>query len=147
MIFSLIPVHTYFPVDRSQPAIGHRVKKLEEYGLLNYQAGINLRNSQYLIAKIQLEAKDPKAILTIARKCPYMLTAFKLSGLMNINIIAYGQTTSFLEELINYHLRSRLDVRKIEYEFMTEIINDIVLPLDIYYEKCECVQTKRCENT
>ncbi|MFW9972710.1 MAG: Lrp/AsnC family transcriptional regulator, partial [Candidatus Odinarchaeota archaeon] len=39
-------------VNRSQPTIGMRIKKLEESGVLKFQAGLNLKNLNHYFAKV-----------------------------------------------------------------------------------------------
>ena len=73
-------------VNRSQPTIGMRIRKLESTGILKFQAGINIRNLDLIFARVDLQTLDAENILNLVGKCPYMLNAFRLSGTSNISI-------------------------------------------------------------
>jgi DNA-binding Lrp family transcriptional regulator len=45
-------------IDRSQPTVGMRIKKLEENGILKFQPGINFKNVQLTLATVELKTKD-----------------------------------------------------------------------------------------
>ena len=38
----------------SQPTIGIRIRKLESQGILNYQAGINVKTSNMIFSKVEI---------------------------------------------------------------------------------------------
>lgn len=38
-------------VNRSQPTVGMRIKKLEEAGVLKFQAGINIKSTDLILAR------------------------------------------------------------------------------------------------
>ena len=132
-------------VGRSQPTIGIRVKKLEELGMINYQAGINLRNSEFYFSKIDVETSHPEEICDIVEKCPFMLTAFRLSGKTNLNIIAVNPELVGIEKVVNYYLRDRDDILNLSVNLITKTTNNLVLPLDMNFKRCNnCKLKKYC---
>ena len=131
-------------VGRSQPTIGLRVKKLEDKGIIDYQAGVNLRTSDFYFARIKIRTKNPKKILDIVKSCPLMLTAFKLSGKTNTVIIMVSPQLEFIDEVINKLFRGKKDISKVSMDIITEVINDVVLPVSFNVNKCQCCLKKDC---
>jgi len=43
-------------VNRSQPTVGMRIKKLENLGVLKYQAGINIKVADLYFARAEIQA-------------------------------------------------------------------------------------------
>ncbi|MFX0007622.1 MAG: Lrp/AsnC family transcriptional regulator, partial [Candidatus Hermodarchaeota archaeon] len=77
-------------VNRSQPTVGMRIKKLENLGVLKYQAGINIKVADLCFARVELQTKNPRKVIEIVKKCPFMLNAFRLSGESNMSILMIG---------------------------------------------------------
>jgi len=67
-------------INRSQPTVGMRIKKLEKSGILQFQPGINFKKVELFLAKVELKTKNPEEILEMAKFCPFMRNAFRLSG-------------------------------------------------------------------
>ena len=68
-------------VNRSQPTVGMRIRKLEERGLLKFQAGINLKKLDLCLARVELQAKNPDEIFKLTDICK-LSNSYKL--LINI---------------------------------------------------------------
>ena len=124
-------------VGRSQPAIGKRIKKLENMGLLSYQVGPNLKNFDLIFVKATIQTKDPDKTFDIAKKCPFMPIAFKLTGEDNISIIAYGYNLKFVSDLLSYHFKDEKEVKSISFEIILDINEDLILPIDFNGQNCE----------
>ncbi|MCK4381432.1 MAG: AsnC family transcriptional regulator, partial [Candidatus Lokiarchaeota archaeon] len=74
-------------INRSQPTVGMRIKKLEKNGILQFQPGINFKKVDLHLATVEIKTKNPKEIMYMAKHCPFMLNAFKLSGEHNVCIL------------------------------------------------------------
>lgn len=127
-------------INRSQPTVGMRIKKLEKSGILQFQAGLNLKNTSYYLAKVNLQSSDSNSIIRIIRSCPYMIHGYRLSGISNFVIIIAYPTLKGLDKIVNYHFRKNSNVNKIEIEIITDIINDFVIPVDFKVRTCNCVE-------
>jgi hypothetical protein len=66
----------------------------------------------------------------MAKCCPFMLNAFRLSGKHNICILLASSDITKLDNIINYHFRSNSDVQAVSMELVTEIAKDFILPID-----------------
>ncbi|MHA1669308.1 MAG: Lrp/AsnC family transcriptional regulator [Promethearchaeota archaeon] len=117
-------------ISRSQPTVGMRIKKLEKSGVLQFQPGVNFRLANIHLATVELNTKNPNEIFEMAKSCPFILNAFKLSGSHNILIFLASSDLSKLDNIINYHFRSNSEVQSVSMELVTEIAKDFILPLD-----------------
>lgn len=118
-------------VNRSQPTVGMRVKKLEKLGVLKYQAGVNIKTADLYFAMIDLQTKNPKRIFSMVENCPFMLTAFKLSGSTNISILVAGSSLKDLDHVVNHHLRGDPEVITVYMDIIEDVAGDLVLPIDL----------------
>ncbi len=131
-------------VNRSQPTVGMRIRRLEEQGVLQFQAGINLKAADMYFARVDLQTNNPDNIYDIVKKCPFLLNCFRLSGNINMSIMMAGFTIEDIERIVNIHLRSDPDVLKVTINLITDIMTDFVIPFDFNFSKCECKLDKHC---
>jgi len=122
-------------INRSQPTVGMRIKKLEKEGILQFQPGINFRKVDLFLASVELNTKHPNEILEMAKFCPFMLNAFRLSGSHNICILLASSKLEKLDNIINYHFRSDPGVQSVSMNMITEIAKDFILPVDFESEE------------
>ncbi|MHA1986744.1 MAG: Lrp/AsnC family transcriptional regulator [Promethearchaeota archaeon] len=121
-------------VNRSQPTIGMRIRKLEKIGVLKYQAGITLKNRELCFARVDIQTSNPQETFYMIKKCPFMLNAFSLSGNKNISIIVVGFDLRILEKIVNYHFRSNPIVSEVQMDLIVDVAEDLVLPLNFNIE-------------
>lgn len=113
-------------VNRSQPTVGMRIRKLEKLGVLKYQAGINIKAADLYFARAEIQTKNPKKIFSIVENCPFMLTAFRLSGSTNISILVAGSSLKDLDHVINHHLRGDPEVITVHMDIIEDVAGDLV---------------------
>ncbi len=131
-------------IDRSQPTVGMRIKKLEKSGILQFQPGINFRMVDLHLATVEIKTKNPQEVLDMAKYCPFMLNAFRLSGNYNVCILIASSRLDKLDKIINYHFRNNPDVSTVDMEIVTEIAKDLVLPIDFDSEDHEPTEEDGC---
>lgn len=122
-------------INRSQPTVGMRIKKLEKEGILQFQPGINFRKVDLFLAIVELNTKRPNEVLDMARFCPFMLNAFRLSGAHNVCILLASSKLEKLDNIVNYHFRSDPGVQSVSMNMITEIAKDFILPVDFESEE------------
>jgi len=122
-------------INRSQPTVGMRIKKLEKEGILQFQPGINFKKVDLFLATVELNTKLPNVILDMAKFCPFMLNAFRLSGDHNIMILLASSKLDKLDNIVNYHFRSNPEVQSVSMELVTDIAKDFILPIDFDSEE------------
>ncbi len=122
-------------INRSQPTVGMRIKKLEKEGILQFQPGINFKKVDLFLATVELNTRKPEEIIEMAKYCPFILNAFRLSGEHNICIMLASSKLDKLDNIVNYHFRNNPDVHSCSMEVVTEIAKDLILPIDFDSEK------------
>ena len=117
-------------INRSQPTVGMRIKKLEKSGVLVFQPGINFKKVNLFLATVEVKTKNPDELMEMAKCCPFMLNAFRLSGEHNISILLASSKLEKLDNIINYHFRRNPDIGSVSMEIVTDIAKDFILPID-----------------
>jgi len=125
-------------VNRSQPTIGMRIRKLEEMGVLKYQAGVNIKSADLVLAQVQVQTLNPERIISLIKKCPFLLNGFIISGTSNISVLIAAYELQNLEQIVNFHFRSKGDVTKVTMDIITNVVNDFVVPIDLHFDDCDC---------
>ena len=114
-----------------------RIKKLEKSGILQFQPGINFKKVELFLATVEINSKNPAEIMDMAKCCPFMLNAFRLSGAHNLCILLASSKLEKLDAVVNYHFRNNPDVGMSSMEIVTEIAKDLILPIDFDSEEHE----------
>ena len=131
-------------VDRSQPTIGMRIRKLEKAGVLKFQAGINIKTMDLILARVEIQTLEPNETIELVKQCPYMLNAFRLSGTFNLSILVIGTKIAHLDEMVNNHFRKNPNITSVYMDIITDVTNDFVLPFDFNFESCGLCSTGPC---
>ena len=118
-------------INRSQPTVGMRIKKLEKEGILQFQPGINFKKVQLHLATVEINTRNPEEVLEMGKCCPFMLNAFRLSGNSNISILMVGLSFKDIDLIVNRHFRNDPNVIAVHIDVISEVINDFVLPIDL----------------
>jgi DNA-binding Lrp family transcriptional regulator len=126
-------------VNRSQPTIGMRIRKLEDAGVLHFQAGINIKETELYLSRCDISTSNPEKIMDMAKNCPYMINVFRLSGEWNISLLLASLKLEDLDKIVNNHFRHDKEVQKIKMEVITDISENYVIPLNILFESCNCL--------
>ena len=126
-------------VQRSQPTVGMRIKRLEESGALTYRAGFNLSKVDLFFGIVELQTNEPDRVYEIISKCPYMIQTFRLSGMKNFFVLIVSDCIEDLDKIVNYHFRSKPFIRNVSIQMITDFLKDFVVPLDFEKEECECL--------
>ncbi len=131
-------------VDRSQPTIGMRIRKLEKAGVLKFQAGINVKTMDLILARVEIQTLEPNETIELVKRCPYMLNAFRLSGTFNLSVLVIGSKLAHIDEMVNNHFRKNPNVSSVYMDIITDVTNDFVLPFDFNFESCGLSSSGQC---
>lgn len=132
-------------VNRSQPTVGMRIRKLEETGVLKFQAGINIKTADLILARAEIQTQNTVEIEQMVKQCPYMINAFRLSGENNLSVMIVGFKFSDIENIVNNHFRRNPNVQKVVLDVVTGVVNDFILPFNLNFEKCDCAFQDECK--
>ncbi len=131
-------------VDRSQPTIGMRIRKLEKAGVLKFQAGINVKTMDLILARVEIQTLEPNELIELVKHCPYMLNAFRLSGSYNLSVLLIGSKLAQIDKMVNSHFRKNPNVSSVYMDIITDVTNDFVLPFDFNFNSCGLTSSGQC---
>lgn len=123
-------------VNLSQPSVGARIQKLKGKGLLSVVSGINFRQVELFLAKVEVQATDTKEVMESFDKCPFFINGLVLSGTENLCIFLTAPTIESLEEVVNYHLRSHPHVKNVRMDLIIKPMKDLVMPVSFDTHGC-----------
>ena len=127
-------------INKSQPAVGARILKLERKGLLTTQYGIDLKENEIHIAHVSMHAKNPKNLIKLISCCPFVINCFKTSGKTNIAVWIVGTRLDKLEEIVEKHFRSKPEISHVNMSVVIEPINNLILPIDFNFENHNLIE-------
>ncbi|MBY8988358.1 MAG: winged helix-turn-helix transcriptional regulator [Candidatus Lokiarchaeota archaeon] len=131
-------------VNRSQPTIGMRIRKLEKIGVLKFQAGINIKVADLSFARVEIQTKKPQEVFKLVKTCPFLLNAFRLSGDTNISILIAGLNLKVLDHVVNVHFRNNPDIISCQIDIIADVANDFVLPIDLNLDSDQLNLREHC---
>lgn len=121
-------------INKSQPAIGARIKKYEKLGILHFLAGINFKIANIFMAIVNLKGNGVDYIIEMSKYCPFIVNAFRLSGKYNLCVFIASTKIEKLDNIVNYHFRTNPNIKKISMDLIIDYAKDFILPLDFNVE-------------
>ncbi len=139
-----ITTHTVIAkkVNRSQPSVTMRIKKLEECGIIKHQVGLDCTNMELYLAKVDLQTNSPAETLRAISECSHVIHAYRTSGTNSFSVVIASFEFKDLERIVNYHFRNNPVIKTTSMEIITEILSDFVLPIRLYNNECDCLKQK-----
>jgi Lrp/AsnC family leucine-responsive transcriptional regulator len=118
-------------LNRSQPAIGARIKKLNERGILATQIGVDFQMVTELnLVKIELVTKQPEEVLAMSNKCPFIINCLKLSGEYNISLFIACAKLKTVDSIVDCHFRNKDYIQKVKMDLVVGVAKRFILPVD-----------------
>jgi len=121
-------------IEKSQPAVGARIIKLERKNLLTKQVGFNVKKVDIKVAIVFVSTKDVDTIVEKIKGCPFINHAFKISGEYNVLCFISASDLQIIERLIDLCFRRDPNVLNVKTNVLIESIHDFVVPIDFQIE-------------
>jgi DNA-binding Lrp family transcriptional regulator len=121
-------------IEKSQPAVGARIIKLERKHLLTKQVGFNVKEVDIKVAIAYISTKDVDKIVEKIEDCPFINHAFKISGEYNLLCFITASDLQTIERLIDLCFRRDPDVINVKTSILIESIHPFVVPIDFTIE-------------
>ncbi len=121
-------------IEKSQPAVGARILKLERKHLLTKQVGFNIKKVDIKVAIVYISTKDVEAIVQKIVNCPFINHAFKISGEFNVLCFIAASDLQTIEKLVDLCFRRDDNVINVKTNILIESIHDFVVPIDFQIE-------------
>ena len=122
-------------IEKSQPAVGARIIKLERKHLLTKQVGFNVKHVDIKTAIVYVSTKDVDGIVEKIKTCPFVNHGFKISGEYNLLLFIAASDLQTIERLVDLCFRKDPDVLNVKTNILIESIHDFVVPIDFTIEK------------
>jgi DNA-binding Lrp family transcriptional regulator len=122
-------------IEKSQPAVGARIIKLERKNLLSRQVGFNIKEVDIKVAIVFISTKDVEAIVNKIKSCPFVNHAFKISGEYNLLCFIAASDLQTIEKLVDLCFRKDPNVINAKTNILIESVHDFVVPIDFSIEK------------
>ena len=122
-------------IEKSQPAVGARIIKLERKHLLTKQVGFNVQKVDIKVAIAYISTKDVDRIVDKIVDCPFINHAFKISGEYNVLCFIAASDLQTIEKIIDLCFRKAPEVINVKTNIIIDSIHDFVVPIDFQIEK------------
>ncbi len=121
-------------VEKSQPAIGARIIKLERKNLITKTVGFNVKKVDIRVVIAYISTKDVAEIVKKIENCPFINHAFKISGEYNLLCFIAASDLQTIEKLVDLCFRRDPNVINVKTNVLIESIHDFVVPIDFQIE-------------
>ncbi|MBD3197067.1 MAG: winged helix-turn-helix transcriptional regulator [Candidatus Lokiarchaeota archaeon] len=121
-------------IEKSQPAVGARIIKLERKHLLTKQVGFNIKKVDIKTAIVFVSTKDVDDIVKKIEDCPFINHAFKISGDYNVLCFIAAADLQTIERLVDLCFRRDENVLSVKTNILIDSIHDFVVPIDFTIE-------------
>ena len=133
-------------LNRSQPAIGARIKKLNDKGILDTQIGVNFQAINDLnLVKVELITQRPEEVMAMANCCPFIINTLKLSGEYNIAVFMVSNNLRKIDAIIDSHFRNRDYISKVRVDIVVGVAKKFILPVDFSMEQLDPSHPDGCQ--
>jgi len=122
-------------IEKSQPAVGARIIKLERKHLLAKQVGFNIKEVDLKMGIVFVSTKDVETVVKKIEKCPFINHAFKISGEFNLLCFVAASDLQTIEKLVDLCFRKDPNVINVKTNILIESVHDFVVPIDFQIEK------------
>jgi len=122
-------------IEKSQPAVGARIIKLERKHLLTKMVGFNAKMVDLKVGIVFVATKDVETIVSKIKKCPFVNHAFKISGEFNLLCFVAASDLQTIEKLVDLCFRKDPNVINVKTNILIDSIHDFVIPIDFQIEK------------
>ncbi len=116
-------------IEKSQPAVGARIIKLERKHLLSKQVGFNLKKADIKTALVFIATKVVGNIVDKIEKTDIINYAFKISGKYNLLCFIAGKDLKTIERVVDLYFRDDPNVTAVATEVIIDSLHDFVIPI------------------
>ena len=133
-------------LNRSQPAIGARIKKLSDRGILDTQIGVNFQQiNDLILVKVEIITQRPEEIMQMAECCPFIINTLKLSGEYNVAVLMTASNLRKIDAVVDNHFRNRDYISKVKVDLITGLAKKFILPVDFSMEQLDPTSPIGCQ--
>lgn len=118
-------------VNKSQPAVGMRIKRLKEMGLLKKIYGINFRNVDLALAYVAIQTSDAHQLIEKINNNIGKLLVWSTSGEYNLKMLVCGDSIKDIEKMVSKLSKNEECIKLIKIEVIDNLLTEFILPLEM----------------
>ncbi len=122
---------------KSKEIIQSRLTKLQRLKLLDAQIGLNIKDIEIKVARIDIFAKKVNEVMKKIAKCPAISNILRITGDYNISVIMAAPNTTIIEKYIDTCLRPDQNIIKINTSYIIDSTNKFIVPVILDSESLE----------
>ena len=89
------------------PAIvENRIMKLQRRDLLTAQTGVDIKDTNIRLARIDLVVRNVDSVWTRLNKCPYISNCFKMTGDTNLMLEIFSPSSKAVDHFVDFCFRN-----------------------------------------
>ncbi len=131
----------------SQPSVAVRLRKLKSSGIISKLVGVNPAKMGVYLAKVEITARNPLALLESFKDCPYFVNGFLVSGKNNVCMMFLSENIETIETIVDAHIRPNSDVQSVEFNIIISSAKEFIIPVKMSFKTAEnppCGSKTRC---
>jgi DNA-binding Lrp family transcriptional regulator len=129
-------------IGKSQPAVGSRIAKLTENGILGSRKGVNYKLATGLqLMQVSVSTTDVPSLLQKLRSCSIAVFGFRVVNENPFVIYIGGNSMEEIEEIVDTCIRSDENVKDVETVPVIKYLHDLVMPFNF---ECDFVNGIGC---
>ncbi len=121
-------------INKSQPAVGARILKLERKGLLVRSMGINYKVAKIPVAYVRIKTSNASKFWEKYSNCPYIMNLFRITGEYNVHLDVAGPNVKTIEYFIDNCIRQDENVINIETTYILDSAFDYLLKVNFNFQ-------------
>jgi DNA-binding Lrp family transcriptional regulator len=116
--------------DLSQPAVSLRVKKLMRQGYLSRSIGIDLKQLNLPLAKLEIALNGEQNALDVFYQCPYIVNVLHMTDPTRLSLFMVGETASTIHSVTS-RLKQHDGLDLIHQDTIAGAQNTVIHPLQL----------------
>jgi len=116
-------------VGKSTEVIESRITKLRRLGLMDAQTGLDIRDIEVKLARIDLFAMKVDEIISKLEKCPAISNIFRITGDYNVTLVMAAPSAAIIEKFVDTCLRPEKNIIKINTTYIIDSLKKTVVPI------------------
>jgi len=118
-------------INKSQPTVGLRIKKLNEKGLLEKMYGINFKKIDFTLAQLYIQTSNTQRLIEKIDGNINKILVWSSSGEFNLNMLICGESMKDISNNVYMATKEEKCIKKIKIEFIDKLLSEFILPLKI----------------
>ena len=129
-------------IGKSQPAVGSRIAKLTNNGILGSRKGVNYKLATGMqLMQVSVSTTDVQSLMQKMRSCSIVVIGFRVVNESPFVMYIGGNSMEEIEEIVDTCIRSDENVKDVETVPVIKYLHDIILP---YNFECDFVNGIGC---